>query len=162
MSERPVIRIYVDLYLSHTLDLSTVEHGALLLLIMKNRRNGGLPADHEVVRRWAKMTPNQWAESKDRLLGFFDAGQGRYSLADKISGAGARRRVPIALRQAVLERDGEVCAYCRTTTGPFHVDHKEPWSLGGKHDLENLCVACGACNLAKSNIPYADWLETIQ
>ncbi|MBB3743883.1 hypothetical protein FHX10_003382 [Rhizobium sp. BK591] len=162
MSNRAWMPLHIDLYVAHTLDLSTVEHGALLLLIMKNRWKGGLPADQELVRRWAKLTPAQWANSKDRLLSFFDAAGGRYSLADKICGAGARRRAPIALRRAVLERDGEVCAYCRTTYGPFHVDHKEPWSLGGKHELDNLCVACEPCNLAKSDIPYAEWMEIIQ
>lgn len=34
--------------------------------------------------------------------------------------------------------------------------------LGGKHELDNLCVACEPCNLAKSDIPFVEWMEIIQ
>ena len=162
MSNRAWMPLHVNDYLAKTLDLSTLEHGALLLLLVRYRRNGERPADDEITRRWTKLTPTQWTESKHRLLSFFAADEGQYSAADRLCGVGARRRAPLAMRHAVLERDGEVCAYCGSTAGPFHVDHKTPWSLGGKHDLDNLCVACEPCNLAKSDLPYAVWMEIIQ
>ncbi|OCJ05299.1 hypothetical protein A6U87_14950 [Rhizobium sp. AC44/96] len=161
MSNRAWMPLHVNMYVSQTLDLSAVEHGALLLLVIAHYRNGSLPDAPEQVRRLARLTPTQWSESRDRLLAFFAADEGKYSRADQIRGLGARRRVPKAMRIAVLERDGELCAYCGKTEGPFHIDHKTPWSLGGRHELENLCVSCESCNLAKSNIPYADWLELI-
>ena len=54
------------------------------------------------------------------------------------------------LRDEVIARDGEMCAYCGSTSGPFHVDHIVPLILGGDNDLSNLCVACAPCNFGKS------------
>ena len=58
-------------------------------------------------------------------------------------------RLGNALRRAVFERDGRLCRYCGTATGPFDIDHATPLSRGGTNDLANLVVACSACNGAK-------------
>ncbi|MCC7045187.1 MAG: HNH endonuclease [Alphaproteobacteria bacterium] len=42
------------------------------------------------------------------------------------------------LAQAALTRDVKL-----------HVDHIEPWSLGGKSLAENLRTLCAACNFSK-------------
>ena len=63
-------------------------------------------------------------------------------------------------RKAVFTRDGEVCAYCKTTEGPFHIDHVKPVAKGGSDELENLCVACAGCNIAKSDMALAAFLKT--
>jgi 5-methylcytosine-specific restriction endonuclease McrA len=43
------------------------------------------------------------------------------------------------------------CYYCkrRGRKRDFHIDHKTPLSRGGSHALENLCLACAECNIAK-------------
>lgn len=154
--------LHIADYLSDTGHLTATEHGAYLLLIMHYWQNGALPESERVIARIAKMSAEQWKESRDRLLVFFESKLSVYSRADRAIGRGLNRRAPASIRRAVFERDGEICTYCGGNEGPFHVDHRTPWSLGGRHDLNNLCIACESCNLAKSNLPYADWLEIIQ
>ena len=49
-----------------------------------------------------------------------------------------------ALSRAILDRDGQRCAYCH---GPARtVDHVIPLRLGGSNDGSNLVAACRACN----------------
>lgn len=49
-----------------------------------------------------------------------------------------------AIRKAVLERDGYVCAYCgrEATTA----DHVIPKASGGMDTMDNLVAACLECN----------------
>lgn len=60
----------------------------------------------------------------------------------------------VRLRYAVFKRDSFRCQACgrspATDAGTeLHVDHKVPWSLGGKTSLENLCTLCEKCNQGK-------------
>ncbi len=60
-----------------------------------------------------------------------------------------RRHIPVAVSRAVWQRDASACQLCGTTEGRFHLDHKVPWSKGGKTTVENLQVLCASCNLSK-------------
>jgi hypothetical protein len=57
------------------------------------------------------------------------------------------------LRAQVRSRDKNRCAYCRTldelTVTTFEVDHIVPLSACGNTVLDNLCLACPACNRHK-------------
>ena len=58
------------------------------------------------------------------------------------------------LRQAVRQRAGDRCEYCRLPQNqdffhPFHVEHIRPRQHGGSGDLQNLAWACHRCNLHK-------------
>lgn len=64
----------VDDYLSDTHHLSATEHGAYLLLIMLYWKDGGLPEDERMIARHAKLSPEQWGESRDVLAAFFHDG----------------------------------------------------------------------------------------
>ena len=66
-----------------------------------------------------------------------------------VFGPSARRNITPALRRAVFERDGRICRDCRTTEGPFHLDHIFPFSKGGPTIERNLQVLCASCNLSK-------------
>lgn len=68
-------------------------------------------------------------------------------LADR--GVRTRRAVPVPVARAVYLRDGRRCQDCGTTRGPFHLDHRIPFSKGGETTTENLQVLCKACNLSK-------------
>ncbi len=86
--------LYVADYLRDTQDLSTEEHGAYLLLLMRAWTSDGLlPADDERLRRIVRMDAKAWTRSRGVLLDFF-------------------RKVPDGLRHkrvdAELERAGEV------------------------------------------------------
>jgi hypothetical protein len=70
--------------------------------------------------------------------------------------AGDRRDVSLGLRYKVLVRDNFKCVRCgrNPATNPsveLHIDHKLPFSIGGKTILENLETKCKECNLGKSN-----------
>ena len=62
---------------------------------------------------------------------------------------GKRRR-----RLLIASRARGICEYCRwqmlfAAEEVFAVEHIMPRSLGGGDDLDNLALACGACNLRK-------------
>lgn len=64
------------------------------------------------------------------------------------------------LRGLLAAFDGK-CIYCNATeeeTGhPHHVDHVIAVSIGGRHHISNLVVACASCNSSKSNTPFLDF-----
>ena len=71
---RPWMPFYVRDYLGDTSHLSTVEHGAYLLLIMHYWLNGGLPADDTKLARIARLPPAEWSAVRDTVAEFFDEG----------------------------------------------------------------------------------------
>jgi uncharacterized protein YdaU (DUF1376 family) len=65
---------YVGDYLRDTRRLSTVEHGAYLLLIMEYWTQGGLPDDDKKLARIAGLSGDEWAEVRDNLSELFQPG----------------------------------------------------------------------------------------
>lgn len=62
----------------------------------------------------------------------------------------------IAARAAVWERAEMRCEYCRLHSQDwdeltFHIDHIYAKKHGGSDDLQNLCLSCPECNMAKSS-----------
>ncbi len=66
--------------------------------------------------------------------------------------------------QAVKSKRMTICYWCskRFLTSEIHFDHIVPLSKGGPHCIENLCVACGPCNLSKSNKAVRTWTKIDQ
>lgn len=62
-------------------------------------------------------------------------------------------------REAVYARDGGTCVYCRMflDRNGGHVDHVVPVCQGGTNDLDNLVLACSACNLQKAGRTVSQW-----
>jgi hypothetical protein len=61
------------------------------------------------------------------------------------------------LRFRVMLRDNFKCQYCgvspATHTGVvLHLDHREPFSQGGRTDFDNLITSCSKCNLGKGDL----------
>ncbi len=78
------------------------------------------------------------------------------SAAEKV-----RRPSSYALAQAkraLIERDGNYCAYCWAEGVPLQVDHIIPFSDLPWNDLPNYALACHECNLLKRNRAPADWI----
>ena len=69
--QRPWMPLYVGDYLAKTSHLSTIQHGAYLLLIMHYWANEGLPTQPEALMAIARMTPEQWAGNCQVIHSFF-------------------------------------------------------------------------------------------
>ena len=67
------MRFYPGDYLGDTMHLSTIEHGAYFLLLMavwrapKNR----VPRDDIKLAAITRLTPSEWVEHRETLLGIF-------------------------------------------------------------------------------------------
>lgn len=73
MAEFPAMPLWTDAYLADTGHLTTLEHGAYLLLLMTMWRNGGtLPNDDVKLARYARVTRGQWGRIKPTILDFFE------------------------------------------------------------------------------------------
>jgi uncharacterized protein YdaU (DUF1376 family) len=71
MSNRAWMPLHIADYLADTGHLTATEHGAYLLMIMHYWQNGSLPANERVIARIAKLTPEQWEDSRDILAMLF-------------------------------------------------------------------------------------------
>lgn len=63
------------------------------------------------------------------------------------------------VKNKLWKDNGKICNLCNLDIKSFEdcaVDHKEPWSLGGKTKLENAQLAHRNCNSSKSNKMVAD------
>ncbi|MDX0249774.1 DUF1376 domain-containing protein [Sinorhizobium meliloti] len=74
MSNRAWMPLHIGDYLSDTGHLTATEHGAYLLLIMHYWQNGSLPENERLISRIARLTPEQWEESRDVLAMLFGTG----------------------------------------------------------------------------------------
>lgn len=69
--------MYIGDYLADTQHLSTVQHGAYLLLLMTSwMRGGSVPDNDEILASICKMDSKVWAKAKPVLVEFFDIGDG--------------------------------------------------------------------------------------
>lgn len=140
---------------SMTLDLIATQDGKL---IDNPRYIAGMLGVS--VRRWKsardRLVESKWLSIEDGVISNEFRGQDERSWAIRKR----RRNIPSNLRKMVWKRDGKVCQYCKTTDGPFHLDHVYPWSRGGRHTLRNLVVACAKCNASKADMTVDEWRGT--
>lgn len=73
MAEFPALTLWTDAYLSDTRFLTTLEHGAYLLLLMEawRRPHCDLPDDDRMLSRMAGLSTDQWSEIKDTIMEFW-------------------------------------------------------------------------------------------
>ena len=79
MAEFPAIPLWTDAYLADTTHLTTIQHGAYLLLLMCAWRlpTCDLPDDDKLLARYTRLTNSQWKRIKPDLLPFFKVENGR-------------------------------------------------------------------------------------
>lgn len=71
--------LVIEKYLGDTQHLTTLQHGAYLLLLMAYwRRGGALPADDGRLASIAKMTPQEWKKARPVLAEFFEERDGAW------------------------------------------------------------------------------------
>jgi len=69
---KPWMPLYVADYLSDTGHLTTVQHGAYLLLIMHYWKRGGIPSDETQLAQIARMTEREWKANRAPVMAYFD------------------------------------------------------------------------------------------
>ena len=55
------------------------------------------------------------------------------------------------VREYILEKFGRKCTYCGKENIPLEIEHIIPKSRGGSNKVDNLCLACRECNVAKGS-----------
>jgi uncharacterized protein YdaU (DUF1376 family) len=122
MSARPWMPLYIDAYLADTGHLSVVEHGAYLLLIMHYWKNGGLPEDERMIARVARLSPEQWAESRDVLAMLFGDGWRHKRIDEELAKAddiiSKRKNAARAMHDARAAQAEQVHGTCNDTRVP--------------------------------------------
>lgn len=70
MADFPALPLWTDAYLADTRHLSTLEHGAYLLLMMEawRRPHCDLPDDDRILARLAGLNEEQWIECKSTIM----------------------------------------------------------------------------------------------
>lgn len=66
--------LYVADYIADTGHLSTLEHGAYMLLIMHYWQNGGLPTDDKRIARVVRLPFDEWMEIREAISELFNEG----------------------------------------------------------------------------------------
>ncbi len=85
VAEFPIMPMHWDAYLGDTMHLSTIEHGAYLLLLGAMWRAGGsLPADDRVLARTTGLTLDRWRRMKPTIMAFMHPISGDRITQDKL------------------------------------------------------------------------------
>lgn len=89
MAQFPAFPLWTDAYLADTHHLTTIEHGAYLLLLVAMWRNKGtLPNDDRQLAKFAHLNVQQWQRMKPAIMDFFTIAGGELSqgrLTDELS-----------------------------------------------------------------------------
>lgn len=159
--KRGPMLLWTGSYYTDTLHFSATEHGAYLLLLMEiwQSPDRSIPDNDKVLARYARCSPRKWAKIRPIVMGLLQVENGRVTSDRHERDRPTRPAIPAHIREAVWSRDGMRCRYCGTESGQFHLDHRLPWSRGGKHSVENLCVACARCNYEKGALTVEEWLS---
>jgi uncharacterized protein YdaU (DUF1376 family) len=80
LAEFPALPLWTDAYLGDTTHLTTIEHGAYLLLLMAawRSKDTSLPDDDRLLARYARLTPSQWRRMRPVIGAFFVINKGAW------------------------------------------------------------------------------------
>ena len=102
-------------------------------------------------KKWREENPEKWRASRSRWRAnnpdkvraiHRNTSHKRYR--QKSGGIGAAELLAWEAAQR------KVCHWCGVRCKTWHVDHRTPLAKGGRHDLDNLVIACPSCNLSKA------------
>jgi uncharacterized protein YdaU (DUF1376 family) len=159
--------LYPADYEADTSHLTLEEDGAYSRLLRLCWLTPGcsIPDEPEWIMRRMRVDADTYARVVAVVLGeFFKRRRGRlYSpliekWIEKHRKGTPRKWISLEIQNAVKQRDGTKCRYCGCDQGPFHLDHVQPYSRGGKDTLNNLVVACARCNWDKGAKTLNEWM----
>lgn len=78
MAELPKLPLWTDAYLGDTGHLTTIEHGAYLLLLITawRSKDGLLPDDDKMLARYTRLTLDKWRKMRPIIEPFFSVEKG--------------------------------------------------------------------------------------
>lgn len=80
MAAIPFMPLYVADYMADAAHLSTLEHGAYMLLIMTYwQRGSALPDDDKMLARIARLDARNWARVRPAICNFFTTGDNKWT-----------------------------------------------------------------------------------
>jgi 5-methylcytosine-specific restriction endonuclease McrA len=68
-------------------------------------------------------------------------------------------QVPVSALRQRFNEFGNCCAYCGDG-GDMQIEHIQPISKGGAHDIGNIVPACFRCNTSKRNHEMEEWYRS--
>ena len=68
-------------------------------------------------------------------------------------------QIPVAALRQRFNEFGNCCAYCGEG-GDMQIEHIEPISKGGAHDIGNIVPACSECNSNKRDREMEEWYRS--
>ena len=161
-TNRPWYKRYPSDFIQGTVGLSLEEKGAYsLILDLIYDKGAPIVDDARYLAGICNVSLRKWAAIRERLIFAKKItvlnGVIRCPVVKKWVKMAGREALSTSIREFVFKRDGFVCSYCGDVEGPFQIDHKHPVFLGGTNDIDNLTVACRACNLSKGAKPLDEW-----
>ena len=107
-------------------------------------------------RRWSKRNPE-----KRRAISASAAHRRR---AEKSKSSISDLSVISKWEKSWRSKPEVTCFWCRGTVSSksAHTDHITSLHRGGSHSIDNLCIACGPCNLKKSSRTLSSWNDRIK
>jgi uncharacterized protein YdaU (DUF1376 family) len=128
MAEFPALPLWTDAYLGDTTHLTTIEHGAYLLLLMTawRTRDCALPDDDKLLARYARCGPGQWKRLRPVLEPFFVVENGKWTqrrLTDEaVAVRQLRERQSAKGKASALKRKGRHLAAVKSGCDPVEPD----------------------------------------
>ncbi len=162
-----VLRIWAHCQNRRQWQFDNLTHEALKALCRfpghSNKLEASLVASGFIRRDGKMLIVCNWDEYNKSLIAAWNNGKkGKTSNPDKtptykVADSSITSTEWNRVRQAVVDRDGLVCRYCRTELVDALIDHILPASRGGTNDLDNLCVCCRKCNTSKQDKTLSEW-----
>src|SRR5262245_45399367 len=130
MSNRPWMPLYIADYLSDTRHLTTIQHGAYLLLIMHYWRTGGLPNDDAQLARIVQMAPHTWARwMKPKLAPLFVIAPDRWH--HKRIDQELAKREELSMKRAVFGSRGGMASNTFRSFSKMRTPFSSGWQNNG-------------------------------
>lgn len=128
MSKLAFMPLYIGDYLADTAHLSTVQHGAYMLLIMHYWRQGSLPDDDEQLSRIAKLSLAEWRKHRSTLRSFFQEGWRHERIEQEIQAATAK----YAKRAEAGRKGGKASRRSSNAQAGLNQSQSQPHPLRGR------------------------------